>query len=758
MVFSDKKKAESGGEGSDLRTESVQYLGISFAEKDWNGDSIDDPETGLERIEKFYRGRDNEPHVREIYAKLGDIYFDETEYFHAIEVYKRALAKWPYDPDNPKLQDRIVMAFERQRDFGNALKERDELARNYTRAPSGTSTTATTKQAIDTANELAELALVSAAVNHHKAAQDLKKMAAAQKRPDRASCSRTIQKEYEQAAEAYEKYLEQYPNSKNTYEYSYSYAETLYLLGPIPRRGDAQYEKVRDSQARQQVRRGRGVQRGQVVREVARDADAEGRVHRAAAARRRQDADAGHADADPRAGAARLQQAYDVFVQRVPSSGRVPTMTLQGGRDPAALPALGRRAAAHGADRSASTARTTSAPTRATRSSSPTRSRRTSTRSRSGPTSCKAANCGSTRDGAEERGRARQAVARREVPEGRCSCSPTRSTKRRRSSTSRSSTRDPNERGRRQGAQQRRGRLRERQALRARRRSSYERIVNEYPNSKFVDDALFRTAVSYQKAFEFDKAVVSLPAARRGQALRQLDASHRRALQRRHHPRERSELRARRPTSSRGTRPTERQARGRARRYFRAGAHLREDEGLRTRPTSTFNEYVKTYGANDPKGRSACSRRDFRIAAELRGEHDRRAADALYKKIVSQGASACAGERAGRVSGARGVHPRPRRSCRPSRRRRSRAAASSWSASIQAFKTERRRHGRRVQQGASPSSRATWTLAAYFRTGYLYETFSKALLDAPCPPEVKRLGAGACDIYAQSDRTGGGGR
>src|SRR5205814_214271 len=37
----------------------------------------------------------------------------------------------------------------------------------------------------------------------------------------------------------------------------------------------------------------------------------------------------------------------------------------------------------------------------------------------------------------------------------------------------------------------------------------YERIVNEYPQSAFVDDALFRTAVNYQKFFEFDKAVVS---------------------------------------------------------------------------------------------------------------------------------------------------------------------------------------------------------------------------------------------------------
>jgi hypothetical protein len=43
--------------------------------------------------------------------------------------------------------------------------------------------------------------------------------------------------------------------------------------------------------------------------------------------------------------------------------------------------------------------------------------------------------------------------------------------------------------------------------------------------------------------------------------------------------------------------------------------------------------------------------------------------------------------------------------------------------------------------------RATWTLAAYFRTGYMFETFSKALLGAPCPPEVKKLGPEGCDIY-----------
>jgi tetratricopeptide (TPR) repeat protein len=43
--------------------------------------------------------------------------------------------------------------------------------------------------------------------------------------------------------------------------------------------------------------------------------------------------------------------------------------------------------------------------------------------------------------------------------------------------------------------------------------------------------------------------------------------------------------------------------------------------------------------------------------------------------------------------------------------------------------------------------RANQTLAAYFRMGYVFELYAKAFLAAPCPPEVRRLGAEACDLY-----------
>ena len=311
VVFSDKKKAESGAEGSDLRTESVQYLGISFAEKDWNGDSIDDPETGPRaRREVLPRARDRAARARDLrQARRHLLRRDRVLPRHrGLQAHARQVALPPGQPEAAGSRGHGVRAAARLR------RTRSRSARRWRattpRAPSGTSTTATTRRRSRPRQELAELALVSAAVNHHKAAQDLKKMAAAQKRPDAK-----LLEQHRQGVHAGGRGLREVPRAVSELEEHLRVLVLVrgdaLLLGSLPRRGAWPYEKVRDSKLDNKYVEDAAFNAVKSYEKAVDRADAEGRVSRAAAAGRRQDPDAGDADADPRAGeqaAARLRR------------------------------------------------------------------------------------------------------------------------------------------------------------------------------------------------------------------------------------------------------------------------------------------------------------------------------------------------------------------------------------------------------------------------------------------------------------------
>jgi cellulose synthase operon protein C len=242
--FADARTAAGQKVGSDLRPEAVQYLGVSFAEPDWDGDTLPDPITGLQRALDFYKGREAEPHVREVFQRLGDIYFDQTKYADAIAVYKTLLAKWPYYVDAPKVQDRIVHAYEKDRNLVAAAKEREALGRNYTKGSDWYQHNRDNPDALAAAQELAEDALLTAATNVHAGAQACKtKWQENQK--DTAKLEE-CKKLYATAADLYQKYLAAYPNSKRVYEFSAFYADALYYSGQLPQ-AIAAYQVVRDS-------------------------------------------------------------------------------------------------------------------------------------------------------------------------------------------------------------------------------------------------------------------------------------------------------------------------------------------------------------------------------------------------------------------------------------------------------------------------------------------------------------------------------
>jgi len=244
VKWADSKKAAGDKFGSDLRPEAVQYLGISFSEPDWDGDSVPDPETGLQRAQGFYRGREGEPHVKEVFQRLGDIYFDSTKYTEAIAVYKYILQMWPYFADAPKLQEKVIRAYERDRNLIAAAKERELLGRNYSKGSEWYRQNASNPEALEAAAQLAEDALLTAATNVHAAAQACR----TKWLQDTSDLNKQeeCRQAYRTAAELYEKYLAAYPNSKRTYEFSAFYADALYYGGKVQESIPA-YLAVRDS-------------------------------------------------------------------------------------------------------------------------------------------------------------------------------------------------------------------------------------------------------------------------------------------------------------------------------------------------------------------------------------------------------------------------------------------------------------------------------------------------------------------------------
>ena len=236
----------TGGGGSSLRTEAIQYLALSFAERDWDGDGKTDAEAGVARLSRFYQGRESEPHVREVLIRLGDLWFDRTEYGRAAEAYQGAIARAPLAADNPKLQGRVAQAFDRQRSFEQALRAREALARDYAPGSAWYDANRDNAAAIEAATELADASLMNAITNRHASAQELRQRALKAKDPKLLAQARA---EYRQAAQSYATFLKQHPAAKNAYEYSYLLAESHYYGGEYAEAAAA-YVRVRDADAK----------------------------------------------------------------------------------------------------------------------------------------------------------------------------------------------------------------------------------------------------------------------------------------------------------------------------------------------------------------------------------------------------------------------------------------------------------------------------------------------------------------------------
>src|SRR5512139_2810277 len=70
VVLYDSVVAQGGAPALELRDESIQYIAVAFTDP-WEGETDSNPTKAFERATEFYKGKENQPHVRDVWVAMG---------------------------------------------------------------------------------------------------------------------------------------------------------------------------------------------------------------------------------------------------------------------------------------------------------------------------------------------------------------------------------------------------------------------------------------------------------------------------------------------------------------------------------------------------------------------------------------------------------------------------------------------------------------------------------------------------------------
>jgi TolA-binding protein len=246
VEWSDQERARTGKAGTELRAEAIQYLAIAFAYDDWNENQTPDPQeglpSGLQRVQDPSLMPQDKPWTAEVYHALGSVWFDEAKYVQALEAWNLSLKRWPMHPKSPEIQNNIARAHMRNNEPEEAVKARALLA-SYTEGSAWWNANLDHPIEQRRAEQLAEEAVVAAALYHHAQAQRLRRLGVQDQDPE---LIQRAQEQYRLAAKAYRAYIQSYPNNPQAYELQYNLADALFWSESYEEAA-REYAAVRDS-------------------------------------------------------------------------------------------------------------------------------------------------------------------------------------------------------------------------------------------------------------------------------------------------------------------------------------------------------------------------------------------------------------------------------------------------------------------------------------------------------------------------------
>ena len=228
----------------ELRDESIQYIAVAFTDP-WNGEADTDPKRSLDRAKAFYKGRENEPHVRDVWVAMGKAFSDLQAFDQAVESYRIALGPpWELNPHNPQVHQEIVNVYEASGDKLAADAAAAELATRYAPGTAWYAANEADREAMENQHRIAERALYAAARNTHAAATQQRKDYEALGSKD-AAAKESYLTLYGRSIELYRQFIQTFPESDYVYEFNYNQAEAMFWSERYLEAID-QYKWVRD--------------------------------------------------------------------------------------------------------------------------------------------------------------------------------------------------------------------------------------------------------------------------------------------------------------------------------------------------------------------------------------------------------------------------------------------------------------------------------------------------------------------------------
>jgi tetratricopeptide (TPR) repeat protein len=228
----------------ELRDESIQYISVAFTDP-WEGETEVNPTRSFERAQAFYKGRENEAHVRDVWVAMGKAFTELQAWDQAVDSYRVAIGPpWELDPANPVVHQEIVNVFEAKGDKFAADNAAAELATKYAPGTPWFAANEKDREAMDNQRRIAERALYAATRNTHSAATTLRKEYEASAKKDPAAKQEYLAM-YSKAVELYRTFIATYAESDYVYEFSFLQGEALYWSERYPE-AVVQYKWVRD--------------------------------------------------------------------------------------------------------------------------------------------------------------------------------------------------------------------------------------------------------------------------------------------------------------------------------------------------------------------------------------------------------------------------------------------------------------------------------------------------------------------------------